>query len=201
MAEEDRKIRYGPPDFPKAKLSDEATRARRNLIAIMALWILIVPLKLVPKKIVWLGIDLEASAFSVPALGSLAALFFWMSFVVYAFRDWAPWRYGFLSILDRIDDEIGFYESDIGTASKILKNAQEKDSPDAAGARFTSLRSPGSKFNHKIGDIKVFKPRWERDLRNLITQRRDVQIDFYSRSFWDFGLPGLTVLGPIWYLL
>jgi hypothetical protein len=91
MGNDTQKIRYEPPPFPDTALAEVATRSRRNLVAVMAGWLLIVPMGLTPTKIQWLGIELDRPNLSITAIASVAVLYFWLTFVIYAYRDWVSW--------------------------------------------------------------------------------------------------------------
>jgi hypothetical protein len=57
------------------------------LITVFFVWILIIGFGFVPKSIEPLKIDLSNSPITVEALKSIVFVYFWVSFIVYAFQN------------------------------------------------------------------------------------------------------------------
>ena len=198
MAE--KKILYSPPTFPEIKLSDEATRTRRNLIAAMAVWIFVVPLKVIPKSIALFGVQLENLPVSIPTLTSMALAYFWLSFIVYGYKDWKQWKYAFLGAADEQKKQVQNFRLDIEDGLQLIQEATERKQNDETHIGI-KMRSSGSKLNNKLEDWKRYLPMWRNSLKRARRQQRHLWTDIILRSVWDYALPGSLIFAPVWYFL
>lgn len=195
-------IPYSPPDFPESRLSPEATRTRRNLIAAMAVWALIVLLGLNPTEFTPLGIKFKNLTISILVLVSLALFYFWLSFVIYAYKDWKGWWHTCNTVLGEKKDRISLLSGDIDAGAMGIRDALKES--QNADYKITINLPRGEDFHETeyfLSDLERFLPMWEAEKQRVRKQLRQLRTDIYARSAWDFWLPGLTIAGPIWHLL
>lgn len=196
----DQRIIYPAPKFPEDKLSEEGTRARRNLIAAMATWLLIVPLGMLPKKIALFEIDLMNVPVSVPDLISGAAIYFWLSFLIYAFKDFVGWVHSAKTAIGEQRKQVNSRRTDIEDAESMLTYAKEqKYSEDAV--LDIHFRSSAASTTQKISKLKQNIPIWSRHLRHDRWRLFQIWMDVILRTSWDFALPAVLVAGPAWHFL
>ncbi len=204
MDEEDTKsrpIRHQPPPFPAHGLSEHASRARRNIIAAFFVWLLVAPLELRPTKIQWLGIEFQNAEVTAVEIVSFAVAFFWISFVVYAYKDWAKWRHECL---------ISLYEADLQIRSQITQNNAIAKGIETAEANFKRPEDPVSivlpndgnrTHTNSLADWQKWLPIYKSDLPRLKTRKRQLYFDTWSRTAWDYALPIAAILGPLFGML
>ncbi|HJN25157.1 MAG TPA: hypothetical protein QGG18_05610 [Rhodospirillales bacterium] len=187
-------------DFPESTLSEEASRARRNLIAVTSVWILIVPLGLAPKKILIFDIDLTGLSFPVENIFSVALLYFWVSFIVYAYKDWVPWK-------SDGREKIRVYKKKLERQKfnkKKIEDYIRKTDPQNIGStveiesmnddnQVSILKYPGANIGERPPELK-------KTIGQFLTEKRQLQFDYYSRSVWDYIFPFLIVSLPIYDL-
>lgn len=195
-------IPYTPPDFPESKLSPEATRTRRNLIAVFAVWALVVLLKLNPTAFTPLGIEFKNWDISISTFVSFSLVFFWLSFVIYAYKDWKTWWQVCKRIFDEKKDRVSVLQGDIDVVVPVIQDARKNNMGDNVSLKIQVPKEDNPRLRESsLVEWERFVPMWEEEKQRLKKQIRQLRIDIYARSAWDYWLPGLAVAGPIWHLL
>ena len=196
----DKRILYSPPDFPEKKLSDEATRTRRNLIAAMAIWVLIVMLELTPEKIVPLDINLKNSPISIPTITTWLLIYFWMSFVIYAYKDWIRWVHAFQGAIAEHKRKKEDQLSDISDAIKAIEHAKQNGIQANQGISI-KFATRGNEIGNSMAAWEGYIPAWRADYDRHCRRCRQLWIDVILRSLWDYILPSALILGPAYYFI
>ncbi len=191
---------YEPPNFPESQLSPEATRTRRNLIAVFAIWSLVVLLDLKPTAFTPLGIEFKKWNVPITTFASYSLIFFWVSFAIYAYKDWTRWWHVGKGMLDEkkaLIKNLTIFTSEV-SASILQAQAEGKGDNDQVQIKLS--RNRGSKSTSPLLGWKQNLLEENNRIRLLRKQFRQLRTDIYARSSWDYLLPGLMVLGPIWHL-
>lgn len=185
---------YKPPQFPEGGLSEEATRTRRNLIIILAMWLMIVPLGLTPTKIMLLEIDLTKSAVSVQSLISIAVIYFWVSFIIYAYPGWQMWWHLCVLELRATKLEVERIEKNIKSVTKICEAVIP-----GKETKYYNFEGEGA-FADSGDDLREAGALWIREkLPAAKRPHRQLLTDILMRSVWDYWLPALIIFAPISY--
>ena len=135
-----RRVQVKSPDFPESVLSPEATRTRRNLVVATALWVLVIPLGITVTEIKWLGIEFSETTTSIEDLASGGLIFFWLSYSIYAFKDWAKWWHACSSLIDGKKAQIEKEKSETSSVRQHIETARKAGISDDAVIEITFIR-------------------------------------------------------------
>lgn len=192
------KSRRDPPNFPQHSLSDEASRARRNLMFIVAAWILVIPAGATPTHIQWLGIEFANAAVSVQAIVSVLVFYFWLSYCAYARREWVQWWHLCSNELWERRNAIWYrkyYLSQVkGELEKIPAGSPEN-------VRVDIPWYDGSIKHGTLDNWRKNLPKQAEELKLDRSTRFSVASDIFARSIWDYWLPFSAIFLPLGYLI
>lgn len=194
---------YSPPTFLKKELSDEATRTRRNLLVVVAMWAMVIPLGLAPTQIAVLGISLSEPAISIQALTSIALTYFWVSFIVYAYPNWVKWWHDYRSALISSSAVLDNVRNDIALVESKCASLSDKERKLNGFTMEITIITDGPITRHRTPeDWERVVSNWkEHTLPNTLKQHKQLRMDIYLRTSWDYWLPASTIVAPISYLL
>lgn len=185
------------PEFLKQEPDEDSRKSRRNLMAVVGIWILVVPLELAPKRFSSLDIDLADAALSPALLTSILLVYFWLSFFFYNYRYWTEFRVRGMSLLDQLDGNIKEKRSDLSDVESFLKTQSDKENETLERSINWTIRKNEKSKTTNIRNAQQMLTSIPSDVLNVELERGRISRDFYFRSAWDYIFPMLTIALPI----